>query len=69
MPSFKVAIYDPPTDGFPYIVLVAQGDEFEMVAVKTRREARDLSEAKRQSLARAKLTVSQKIQGTFGPKG
>ena len=47
MPDRKISIYEPNKPGWPYIVVVRRLGEYEMTAVKTRKEARELAVAKR----------------------
>ena len=47
MPDRTISIYEPNRPGWPYIVVVRRLGEYEMIAVKTRKEARELAVAKR----------------------
>ena len=46
MPDRTIAIYEPPKQGWPYIVVVRRAGEYELTAVKSRKEARELAVAK-----------------------
>ena len=42
-----IAIYSPPTDQWPYVVLVRNGEDYKAIFAKTHAEARQIALAKR----------------------
>jgi hypothetical protein len=65
MPNEMIAIYDPPKQGWPYIVVVQRAAEYEMIAVRTRKEARELAVARCHAL-KHQVAIDNKSAAQFG---
>ena len=61
MDNLHIAIYEPPRSGWPYVVVLKQGDECETLVARTRTQAREIALRFRSAMREPALASAETV--------